>query len=431
MLTRLLSRRARHEEQMPVEAATGAPAAVLSREDSLLLFVPDAGGMSFRLFTVQDEETASAFVRQQFPQLGGKPLLFRPFRTGARVDAYQQGEVLVVIADPSRPGTVYLSAFEDTDSAESFARFEVRNGLDPNLVTVHPGMPLIIKTAPASGPYSTPVPARPAPVGTVAVPRTASQPVTPLQPLPAQPAVTAHVAPPAAIPTPQPRVAPQPSVAPQVRVNAAQPRVVAQPQVAAKAKAAPQKTKEARPGIVDSIRAWPGWDTLPERVKGASTLKWETYDEMRTDPIGDSQARVIVAAAAAAAGIGAFWAGPVAIVLYALAGLLGWLACAYLTHFVGTVFFPGRQSLENKQLLFKTLSFANAPRMIVAVGLVFGAFLPLMPLIVLGVLLWSLVAMVLATEYSLEIDRQSATLTALTSWLALFAISFVLPALVV
>jgi len=426
MLTRLLSRRARQEEQAPVEAA--APAAVLSREDSLLLFVPDAGGMSFRLFTVQDEETASAFVQQEFPQLGGKPLLFRPFRTGARVDGDQQGEVLVVIADPSRPGTVYLSAFEDTDSAESFARFEVRNGLDPNLVTVHPGMPLIIETAPASGPYSTPVPTRPAPVGTMAVPRTAAQPltppraVTPPQPLPA---VTARVAPVAATPMPQARVAPQ------VGVSAVQPRAVAQPKAAAKAKPAPQKTTDARPGIVDSIRDWPGWDTLPERVKGASMLKWETYDEMRTDAIGDSQARVIVAAAAAAAGIGAFWAGPVAVVLYAMAGLVGWLACAYLTHFVGTVFFPGRQSLENKQVLFKTLSFANAPRIIVAVGLVFGAFLPLMPLIVLGVLLWSLVAMVLATEYSLEIDRQSATLTALTSWLALFAISFVLPSVLV
>ncbi len=438
MLTRLLSRRARHEEQMPVEAATGAPAAVLSREDSLLLFVPDAGGMSFRLFTVQDEETASAFVRQQFPQLGGKPLLFRPFRTGARVDADQQGEVLVVIADPSRPGTVYLSAFEDTDSAESFARFEVRNGLDPNLVTVHPGMPLIIETAPASGPYSTPVPARPAPVGTVAVPRTASQPVTPLQPLPAQPAVTAHVAPPAAIPTPQPRVAPQPSVAPQVRVNAAQPRVVAQPKVAAKAKAAPQKTKEARPGIVDSIRAWPGWDTLAERINAASTLKWEMYEEVKKDPIASSQARVIVAAAVAAGGLGSFWVGPVAVVLYTVAGLLGWLAVAHLSFWVGTVVFPGRGDADNKQLLFKAIGLCQAPRIILAIGIVLpviGIVVPglafLMPLIVLGIVVWVVVAMVPATEYALEIDRESAILTAITAGFALFTISFVLPAVLV
>ncbi len=406
MLTRLLSRRARHEEQMPVEAATGAPAAVLSREDSLLLFVPDAGGMSFRLFTVQDEETASAFVRQQFPQLGGKPLLFRPFRTGARVDADQQGEVLVVIADPSRPGTVYLSAFEDTDSAESFARFEVRNGLDPNLVTVHP--------------------------------RTASQPVTPLQPLPAQPAVTAHVAPPAAIPTPQPRVAPQPSVAPQARVNAAQPRVVAQPKVAAKAKAAPQKTKEARPGIVDSIRAWPGWDTLAERINAASTLKWEMYEEVKKDPIASSQARVIVAAAVAAGGLGSFWVGPVAVVLYTVAGLLGWLAVAHLSFWVGTVVFPGRGDADNKQLLFKAIGLCQAPRIILAIGIVLpviGIVVPglafLMPLIVLGIVVWVVVAMVPATEYALEIDRESAILTAITAGFALFTISFVLPAVLV
>jgi len=55
----------------------------------------------------------------------------------------------------------------------------------------------------------------------------------------------------------------------------------------------------------------------------------------------------------------------------------------------------------------------------------------LLPLIVLAVLLWVLAAMVPATQYALEIDRESATLTVLTSWLALFAISFVIPAVLV
>jgi len=409
MLARLLSRGARREEQSTVVEAQQAPAAALrAREDALLLFVPDSG-MAFRLFSADSEEAAAAFVQQEFPRLPGKPVLFRPFRAGARVDSDQQGEVLVVINDPSRPGTVFLSSFEDTESAESFARFEVRNGLDPNLVSLHAGVPITIDGATPGG----------------------AQPVAPVQaPHQAPVAPTVTAAPAQAIPVAQPAPQQQPPIVTARPAVTARVAAVARP--AAQPKAAPKQPAAAeRPGLIESIRTWPGWDTLPARVKGASTFKWETYDEMRTDPIATSQSRVVVAACAAAAAVGAFWAGPVALVLYGLAGLLGWLACAYLTHWIGTIFFPGRQSPENKQLLFKALAFSHAPRMLVASGLILGAFLPLMPLIVLGVLLWSLVAMVPAIEYSLEIDRQSATLTALTSWLALFAVSFVLPAVLV
>lgn len=413
MLARLLSRGARREEHgAAVEMQQAAVAPRQVRQDSLLLFVPDSG-MAFRLFTADTEEDAAAFVQQEFPRLPGKPLLFRPFRAGSRVDSDQQGEVLVVINDPGRPGTVFLSSFEDTESAESFARFEVRNGLDPSLVTVHPGMPITLDgVAPGSTPSAPQVAAYQAPAA----------------PTVTAPPPPAYAAPPSPQPSrPQPAMA-QPVVAAQPAVTA---RVAPASAPAAQPRAAQQTAKIARQGLIESIRAWPGWDTLPARVKGAATFKWETYDEMRADPIATSQSRVIVAGSAAAAAVGALWAGPAGVILYGLASGLGWLACAYLTHWVGTIFFPGRQSPENKHLLFKTLAFAHSPRLILASGLILGAILPLMPLIVLGVLLWSLVAMVPAIEYSLEIDRQSATLTALTSWLALFAVSFVVPAVLV
>jgi len=124
--------------------------------------------------------------------------------------------------------------------------------------------------------------------------------------------------------------------------------------------------------------------------------------------------------------------------MYAAAGLLGWLAAAHLTYWVGTVFFPGSKDAESKDLLFKVIGLCQAPRLILLVGFVLpviGLVVPamsvLLPLVVLSVLLWVLVAMVPATQYSLEIDRESATLTVLTSWLALFAISFVIPAVLV
>jgi hypothetical protein len=424
MLTRLLSRGAR-KEQDTAPATEVSPAVVgpqVAREGAPLLFVPVDGGMSFRLFSANDQRDAAAFVQDAFPGLGSKALFFEPLRPGMRAIDDEQVESLVVINDTTRPGTVYVSSFTDTESAESFVEFETRGGLDPSLVTVHRGIVQSIENGPASGPYSTPVPPRAAPtpmpvepVATVPV-----QPVEPVATVPIQPVA------PKRPPSVQPSVpAPKAAVAPQARSRSA-------------AAAAPKEAAAPRPGLMESIRAWPGWDTLPERINVAATLKWQQYDEMKEDPIAVSQARVMVGAAAAAGGVGALWAGPVAVVMYAAAGLLGWLAAAHLTYWVGTVFFPGRREQESKDLLFKVLGLSQAPRLLLLVGIVLpviGLVVPamsvLLPLIVLGVLLWVLVAMIPATQYSLEIDRESATLTVLTSWLALFAISFVIPAVLV
>lgn len=400
MLTRLLSRKARREvEETPVDTRPVAAAPSLAAEDALLLFLPMSGGMSFQLFAVEDEEAAAAFVRQEFPLGGGKSLLFRPLRNGVRSGADEGAEVLVVINDPSRPGTVYLSSFTDMESAQSFVRFEESNGLDPSLVTVHRGVPIPIENAPPSGarpPAAVQatatriVPA--APVQAVAAPKLALT----QEPAMAQPVVTAKVA--------LPKTAP--------RTKAASTQAAATP----------------RPGVIESIRRWPGWNTLPERVRGAATLKWQTFEEIKGDPMASSQARVIVVAVAAASGVGAFWAGPVAIVIYTVAGLLGWLAGAYLTYWVGAALVAGNRAPESKQLLFNGLALAHAPRVLLVVGIL----LPwLVPLIVIALLIWAVAAMVPAAEYALELDRQSATLTAMTAALAVFAISFVVPALLI
>ncbi len=433
MLTRLLSRGAR-KEQETVPATGEAAAAVappVAREGAPLLFVPVDGGMSFRLFSANNERDAAAFVQGAFPGLGSKALFFEPLRPGMQAMDGEQEEVLVVINDTTRPGTVYISSFTDKDSAESFVEFETRGGLDRSLVTVHRGVVQSLKTGPASGPYSMPVPPRHASTATVAEPAAAAvQPVEPVATVPVQPVqpvATVSIKP--AAPKSPPRV--QPAATAQ-KAAGAQARTRTSPPAASKEAAGP------RPGLMDSIRAWPGWDTLPERINVTATLKWEQYEDIQGDPIAVSQARVMVAAAAAAGGVGALWVGPIAVVMYAAAGLLGWFAAAHLTYWVGTVIFPGIRDPARKDLLFKVIGLCQAPRLIIVVGIVLpviGLVVPaisvLLPLIVLGVLLWVLVAMVPATQYSLEIDRESATLTVLTAWLALFAISFVIPAVLV
>src|SRR6266542_3204772 len=191
MLTRLLSRGAR-KEQETAPAAEESPAVVtpqVAREGAPLLFVPVDGGMSFRLFSANDEREAATFVQDAFPGLGSKALFFEPLRPGMQVMEGEQVEVLVVVNDTARPGTVYISSFTDMRSAESFVEFEKRGGLDPALVTVHRGVVSALETGPASGPYSTPVqvrieaePTAAAPVSTVPIPHVEPVATVPIQP---------------------------------------------------------------------------------------------------------------------------------------------------------------------------------------------------------------------------------------------------------
>src|SRR5207249_7441079 len=209
MLTRLLSRGARKEQETaPATEAATAVAPPVAREGAPLLFVPVDGGMSFRLFSANDERDAAAFVQDSFPGLGSKALFFEPLRPGMQAMDDEQEEWLVVINDTSRPGTVYISSFTDMESAESFVEFETRGGLDRSLVTVHRGVVQSLKTGPASGPYRTPVQPRPEATPAFAEP-VAIQPVEPVATVPVQPVepvATVPLQPPA--PKSPPRVQP-------------------------------------------------------------------------------------------------------------------------------------------------------------------------------------------------------------------------------
>jgi len=386
-----------------------------SPEESLLLLVPSEGGMSFRLFSVENEEAAAAFLEQEFPRLGGTSLAFWPLKAKPQAGAGQTAEALVLISDPARPGVVYLSSFETMEDAESFMRFEIENGLDPHLVMTYWGVPRPVETM-SRGPLPPEtvreVSAPPAVQAEAVIPSVAPAP--------------ARTPPPLAAAAPAPAVAVPAAKAPARTVAVPVTRAPAPRKAATPAKPADEKAQG--PGLIEAMREWPGWDTLRARITDAAMFRWEVYEDIKKDPIASSQARVIVATGAAAAGIGAFWAGPLAIVAYTIAGLLGWLAFAYLTYWVGTTVFPGRKSDETSSLLFKSLGIAHAPRVLILSGLVLPLF---SPLIALAVFLWVLAAAVPATQYALELDRESATLTAIAGGLALFAVSLIIPAVII
>jgi hypothetical protein len=162
-----------------------------------------------------------------------------------------------------------------------------------------------------------------------------------------------------------------------------------------------------------------------------SVLNTDVYHVIQKDPIASSQARAIVAATAAAGGVGALWFGPLAVITYALMGVAGWAVCAYLTYWVGTTLFTGRRSEESKVWLFQLLAFAHAPRLLLFLGLILGLAMPGLGLVLaIGAFVWALLASVPAVEETLELDQQSALLSAMTGWMAMFALAQAAPLLI-
>jgi hypothetical protein len=344
--------------------------------DSVLLLVPSGGGMAYQLFAVESEGAAAAFVQQEFPQLADKSITFRPRAAQPAKYAGDNGEALVLVADSERPGMVYVSSFQEMDDAQSFLRFEEENGMDMDLVTTYWGVP---------------------------------QPVLGIR--------KAH--------------SEQGAVEP-VTVGKARPAKVATPVqygTGVRVKAPPKATEAvaAQPNaVVEAVREWQGWATLRARLVAAAVLNRDVYEIIRKDPIAWSQARVIVAAAAAVTGVAAFWFGPVAVITYAVLALGAWVAGAFLTYWVGTTLFTGRKSDESKEWLFKSLAFAQGPRLLILSGLLLPGFSVLLSL---AMFMWTMAASVPAVEESLELDRESALLTALTGWMAMYALAEALPLL--
>jgi hypothetical protein len=177
--------------------------------------------------------------------------------------------------------------------------------------------------------------------------------------------------------------------------------------------------------IPRQVWAWPGWDGIGSRIVGAALLNQETYEGVRRDPQATERAAVIVIAGAISAGIGAVGGGVAAGFGHVIAALVGWIACAVTVQIVGRQVFGGRNVAPG--VVPQTVGLASAPALL----LVLGAVPVYGPLFVLAIFIWLLVTMTVAVEPALELDRESAILTAAVAWLLFFAIAQVAPTFLV
>jgi hypothetical protein len=164
-----------------------------------------------------------------------------------------------------------------------------------------------------------------------------------------------------------------------------------------------------------------------DRLIGAAKLDARTYEEVEHDPSALGQAIGVVTLSSLAAGIAATtWGGGASVIAGILGALIGWIAWAWITYFIGTRILPVPQTRANWGQLLRTTGFASAPGIL----RVF-AVIPLLGwLVYFVVAIWMLAAFVVAVRQALD---YTSTLRAvgvcLIGWIFYGIVSVVLVAL--
>ena len=153
--------------------------------------------------------------------------------------------------------------------------------------------------------------------------------------------------------------------------------------------------------------------SLVNRAIGAAMLNVDTYEEVEADRTATSQAAVVVLAVAVASAVGSYGQGSSGMLAGVLNAFVGWLVWAGVTNLVGTRLLGGTADWGE---LLRTLGFAQAPGILLALGVIplFGGFIGL------AVSIWVLVAVIIAIRQALDFSTGTAVATALVSMVVVF-----------
>ncbi len=146
-------------------------------------------------------------------------------------------------------------------------------------------------------------------------------------------------------------------------------------------------------------RAETGRTSFHRRALGAALLDAEIYEEVEADRSAGGQATVVVLLMALGGGIGSFEnAGFAGIAVSAVAALVGWVAWAWITYWIGTRILPTPDTVADYGELLRTIGFSSAPGMFAVFGLIPG----LNPWLYVAIGAWLLTAMVVAVRQALD-----------------------------
>lgn len=164
---------------------------------------------------------------------------------------------------------------------------------------------------------------------------------------------------------------------------------------------------------------------LVNRMIRAAMLDTQLYEEVEHDKNATSQALQVIIIVALASGIGgALWKlltlSPIdavtGLVGGILAAVLGWLIWAFVTFFIGTNIFGGTATYGE---LLRTLGFAQSPNVLLIVMGVLGGIPLLGGLLRFTLLVWVLLAGLIAIRQALDVGTGKAVLTAIVGWIVM------------
>lgn len=156
-----------------------------------------------------------------------------------------------------------------------------------------------------------------------------------------------------------------------------------------------------------------------ERLKGAALLHVDVYEEVEADATATGEAAGVVALVAVASAVAASSGGAAGILWAVVAAFIGWLIWALLTYLIGDKVLGGTATWGE---LLRTLGFAQAPGLLLVLGVVPG-----LRLLSVGIVaVWTLITGVVALRQALDFSTGRAILTAVIGWVVL-ALLRVLP----
>lgn len=145
------------------------------------------------------------------------------------------------------------------------------------------------------------------------------------------------------------------------------------------------------------------------RFLGAARLSVPVYEEVEHDPDATVQAAGVVGLVALAAALGGLKAGPGGPLAGILEAYLGWMLWSGTCYLVGVRLFDGTADWGE---LLRTIGFAQAPGVLLALRIVPGVGLALH----LAVLAWMIGAVLVAIRQALDFSTGRALATALAGF---------------
>ena len=157
--------------------------------------------------------------------------------------------------------------------------------------------------------------------------------------------------------------------------------------------------------------------SIVDRMKGAAMLDVATYEEVEHDEEATGQAAVVVVIVAICAAIGAVWRGGPSIIAGPLSAVLRCLLWSAVTYLIGANLLGGVATWGE---LLRTIGFAQSPGVLMIFGII-----PILGGVVRAVvLLWLLIAGIVAIRQALDFSTGKAVVTAVLGWFTLVLLTF-------